>query len=103
METQGRRALRQVGTLCARLGVPYTETLAEGPVAEQIVTAARQFRAHVIVMGTEGFGRVKAFLLGSTAQDMLSRAPCPVLVVRQPSAARRRRPPGPPAAAGGEA
>jgi nucleotide-binding universal stress UspA family protein len=51
------------------------------PVGE-IVENARRERADLIVMGTHGRTGVKHVLLGSVAEGVLRRAPCPVLVAR---------------------
>jgi nucleotide-binding universal stress UspA family protein len=54
----------------------------EGVAHEQIVRAAKQQRAGVIVMGTHGRTGVARFFLGSVAAWVAAAAPCPVLTVR---------------------
>jgi nucleotide-binding universal stress UspA family protein len=90
LEEDGRRALRRVATACRKARVPYHETLAEGAVVDELVRVAQTVRADVIAMGTQGLGRMKTFLWGSRAQELISRAPCPVLVIRQGTAVRAR-------------
>jgi len=51
-----------------------------GPVFE-IVRAARRWGADYIVMGTRGRGRIARFFLGSVADGVLRRSPCPVVAV----------------------
>jgi len=59
-----------------------TETLTlEGNAGDEIVTAAAEWEASFIVMGTRSKGRLAAFLLGSTAESVIRRAACPVLTV----------------------
>ena len=53
-----------------------------GDPAEEIIGAARQERADLIVVGTRGYGRLAGMLLGSVAQKVVVHASCPVLVVR---------------------
>ena len=53
----------------------------EGVAAEEIVAAAREWEAGLIVMGTRGRGRLATFLLGSTAEEVIRHAHCPVLTV----------------------
>jgi nucleotide-binding universal stress UspA family protein len=53
----------------------------DGLAADEIVAAANQFAANLIVMGTRGRGGVMQFLLGSTAELVVRLAPCPVLTV----------------------
>jgi nucleotide-binding universal stress UspA family protein len=82
------RGLREHGT--AVLGaarallpadVPTDALLREGDAPHEIVTAARTCDASLIVMGTRGRGPVGRLLLGSTAADVVRKAPCPVLTV----------------------
>lgn len=56
----------------ARLGRPY----------EEIVTAAKDCDADLIVIATHGHTGLKHLLLGSTAERVVRLAPCPVLTVR---------------------
>lgn len=86
---EGRRALSGVAALCRSWRVPYRQTLAEGAVARELVRTARRIRADVIVMRTLGRGRVRAFLLGSPAQELVGQAPCPVLLIRHGRPGRR--------------
>ena len=58
-----------------RVGIP----------ADEIIDAARSGEADLIVIGTHGRGRLARFFLGSTAQDVIRGATCPVLTVAQPA------------------
>src|SRR5687767_10538461 len=53
----------------------------EGPAAPAIVSAARRYRAHMIVVGTHGRSGVRRLLIGSVAERVVRTAPCPVLTV----------------------
>lgn len=55
-----------------RLGVPYVE----------IVEAAKDLGADMIVMGTTGKTGLEHFLLGSVAERIVRTATCPVLTIR---------------------
>ncbi|MPZ35857.1 MAG: universal stress protein [Rhodospirillales bacterium] len=55
-----------------QVGTPLTE----------IVNAARDWPADLIVIGSHGRGGIKRALLGSVAEGVMRHAPCPVLVVR---------------------
>ncbi len=54
----------------------------EGRPFLEVIAAAREFEADMIVMGTHGYSGVKHVLLGSTAEKVVRKAPCPVLTVR---------------------
>ena len=53
-----------------------------GDPAAQIIAAARDHQADLIVIGSRGHGRLAGLLLGSVAQKVVSLARCPVVVVR---------------------
>ena len=61
-----------------------------GRPAREIVKAARQGRADLIVMGTHGLGGMRRLMLGSVTEEVLKTAAIPVLVV-PPRAGRARR------------
>jgi nucleotide-binding universal stress UspA family protein len=62
-----------VETLVA-LGTPHVE----------IVRLAEEREADLVVMATHGRGFISHAILGSTAERVLRRSPCPVLIVRHP-------------------
>jgi universal stress protein A len=49
---------------------------------EEIVNAAKEVSADLVVISTHGYTGWKHLLFGSDAEKMLHEAPCPVLVVR---------------------
>jgi len=53
-----------------------------GHAATEIVNYANTAKADLIVMATHGYSGVKHVLLGSTTEDVLRHAACPVLSVR---------------------
>jgi nucleotide-binding universal stress UspA family protein len=53
-----------------------------GAPADQIIRAADDLEADLIVVGGRGKGAVEAIVLGSVAYRVLHHAPCPVLVTR---------------------
>ena len=58
------------------------ESSLEGPAASLVELSAR---AHSIVVGHSGHGRVLGALLGSVASQVVTHARCPVVVVREAS------------------
>lgn len=75
-----RRALA-VGRDVIGEQVPYRERVERGGVAMEIIAAAAQERAEMIVIGTRGLGQVKGLLLGSVSDKVIANPPCPVVVV----------------------
>ncbi|HEX3758466.1 MAG TPA: universal stress protein [Kofleriaceae bacterium] len=57
-------------------------SVVDNDARDAILQAARAVRADLIVIGTHGRRGLTRVLLGSVAEDVLRRAPCPVLAVR---------------------
>lgn len=53
-----------------------------GPVAPTVVNFALERRTDLIVVGTHGASGMRRVLLGSVAEALLRRSPCPTLVVK---------------------
>ena len=58
-------------------------TVRTGLPAHEIVMAANDLDIDLIVMSTHGYTGWKHFCIGSTAEQVVRAAPCPVLVVRE--------------------
>jgi len=72
--------------------VPFTHRLTMGDPAAEIVRIAGDENAEMIVLGTHGRTGLSRVLMGSVAEAVVRRAPCPVLVYREPAAKLARRP-----------
>jgi nucleotide-binding universal stress UspA family protein len=69
---------------------PRIATLvATGDSTAEILRVAEKSAPDLIVVATHARGGIGRFLLGSTAENIVRHAPCPVLVVRQPKPTRR--------------
>ena len=66
-------------------GNPSLEFVAVGKPASEIVKAAQEWPADVIVIGSHGRHGLERALLGSVAEGVMRHAPCSVLVVRTPA------------------
>ncbi len=66
-------------------GVVYEHLLARGTAHEQIIGAANEQAADLIVMGATGRSGLVRVLLGSTTRRVLRELPCSLLAVREPS------------------
>lgn len=80
-EEEGRRFLETFRPT-AVAEPPPLEFVPVGSPAAEIVKAAREWAADLIVIGSHGRAGVKRVLLGSVAEAVMRHAPCPVLVVR---------------------
>ena len=62
--------------------VPFTHRLTMGDPAGEVVRLAADEGVDMIVMGTHGRTGLTRLLMGSVAEAIVRRAPCPVLVYR---------------------
>ena len=62
--------------------VAFTHRLTMGDPAGEIVRIAAEEGAEMIVLGTHGRSGMSRMLMGSVAEAVVRRAPCPVLVYR---------------------
>jgi nucleotide-binding universal stress UspA family protein len=70
-----------------REGPLKVETLVQrGDPVTEILRMAEDGASDLIVMGTHGRSGIKRALLGSVAENVVHRAPCPVLVVHSDDA-----------------
>lgn len=80
--------IRKAGELRARMGVPFTFELRIGAPGEEIVAAARERNARMIVCTTHGAGGWAPQWLGSVADDIIRHSTCPVVAMTQSAADR---------------
>lgn len=57
----------------------------EGNVVDEILSAAEEIDADLIVLGSQGTGMARRFLLGSVSARVLERSGCSVVIVKQKS------------------
>ncbi|MDZ5664229.1 universal stress protein [Nocardioides sp. zg-1308] len=72
-------------------GPKVHKRIRSGSAANEIIKAAKQYDAGLVVVAAGGRGLSDAVLLGSTAQRVQHYAPCPVLVVRPAPRKPRKR------------
>jgi nucleotide-binding universal stress UspA family protein len=65
--------------------INYEHRLITGDPAGAIVRLAESEDVDMIVMGTHGRSGLTRLLMGSVAEAIVRRAPCPVLTFKQPS------------------
>jgi nucleotide-binding universal stress UspA family protein len=82
---QRGRALRLVEAAAdgvRRAGIEVTTVVRTGDADHQIILAAQEFGADLLVLGSQGLTGLEDFLLGSVARNVAKHASCTVLVVR---------------------
>ena len=80
-ERDGKRVLTGIRQRMSR-GSSVLEFVQVGKPASEILKAATEWPADVIVIGSHGRGGVQRALLGSVAEAVMRRSPCPVLVIK---------------------
>lgn len=58
------------------------EFMPTGRASEEIVKAAKEWPADIIVIGSHGRGGLQRFTLGSVAEAVMRHASCPVMIVK---------------------
>ncbi len=76
------KLLRRLGEEAGHVHV--TGEVRPGTAFIEIIEAAREFGANLIVMGTHGRSGLKQLLIGSVAEKVVRKAACPVLTVKHP-------------------
>ena len=83
MRQGGERELEKLSAELVGGEVPVRTTVRVGSPAREIVEAARSVPADLIVISTHGRTGLNHVFLGSVAEHVIQRAPCPVFVVRE--------------------
>lgn len=69
----------------ADAAIPFEHLLAEGDPSTEIIATAARLDCGLIVMGTHGRTGLDRLLMGSVAEQVMRKAPCPVLTARAPA------------------
>ena len=64
-------------------GLNVSQTVVSGRIYEQIVTAATESEADLIIMGTHGTSGWEEFFVGSNAFKVVTQSACPVLSIQK--------------------
>jgi universal stress protein A len=65
--------------------VAFSHKLTMGDPAAEVVRIAEEEKSDMIVMGTHGRTGMSRLLMGSVAEAVVRRSPCPVLIYRETS------------------
>ena len=74
--------------------VAFSHRLIDGKPAEAILKLADEENVELIVMGTHGRTGFKRLALGSVAEEVVRKAKCPVLTIRNPIESYEKEPMG---------
>lgn len=86
-ETLEQSAREKMSALVAKFEAEQLSVISEirlGAAFVEVIDVARKQNVDLIILATHGWGALKHMLLGSTAERVVRKAPCPVLTVRSP-------------------
>ncbi|GLS16009.1 universal stress protein [Hydrogenophaga electricum] len=80
-EAAGRDLMRPVVQLLQAAGMAVESVVVSGDPAQALVELVEAHDCHLIVLGAQGHGALRAAVLGSVSQALLQTSPVPVTVV----------------------
>ncbi|MFP4143005.1 MAG: universal stress protein [Thermoplasmata archaeon] len=80
IETKANEILDDIEARAQNWGIPFQRSIQKGAPSEIIVSEARE--DELIVMGHHNRSGLSRLLTGSTAQKVIRKADCPVMVIR---------------------
>ena len=92
LEAEGKKVLKGAETHATQVFsqkagkklVKIRSVLVKGHAAYSLVKEAEKRKPHLIVLGSRGFHDIKGYFMGSVSRKVLSHAPCPVFIVKDP-------------------
>lgn len=83
-EQQKKAAQKECESALSKTGIAKGRVLiVEGSPFYEVIRAAKSEDVDLVVVGTHGRGAIAHVLLGSVAEKIVRKAPCPVLTVRE--------------------
>jgi nucleotide-binding universal stress UspA family protein len=82
VKTEAKQTLDRSAEELREQGLDVEAIVREGYAATVIEEEAERQEADVIIIGTRGLSGLKHLLLGSIAERVVQKAPCPVLTVK---------------------
>jgi nucleotide-binding universal stress UspA family protein len=89
---QARAALDEMAADLIREGIHSHSEIRQGAVVQMLLDVARQYQAGLIVVGTKGRQGAGPIAVGAIAEELVRKAPCPVLAVAADWNAGEHRP-----------
>ena len=84
VEESARRRMQQAVDACRAAHSGTEGEVRLGSAFVEVITYAREIDADLIVVGTHGRTGLTHMLIGSVAEKIVRKAPCPVLSVKHP-------------------
>ena len=85
MEVTAKRLIEEIVTSLKKSSLDAEGAVLSGEPFVEIIRYARQENADLIVMATHGRTGIEHMLLGSVAEKVVRKSPCPVLTIKKTS------------------
>jgi nucleotide-binding universal stress UspA family protein len=82
MRKVGQMILETTASALGGIESPVSRVYRQGDPAGEIIKAAAEHKADLIIMGSRGLGQIGGLILGSVSERVLHGARIPVLIVR---------------------
>jgi nucleotide-binding universal stress UspA family protein len=82
LKEEEQKKLQPLEAEAHQKGVKVQSILKEGSPVQEILKAAEEVRAELIVLGTHGRTGLDRFMMGSVAERVSRQALCPIMLVR---------------------
>ena len=82
---QGQKVVERTVAQVREAGLAVEGMVARGDARAEIVRAATELKADLVIMGSHGRTGLQRWVLGSIAEYVVRHAPCSVEVARRPS------------------
>ncbi|HTC61270.1 MAG TPA: universal stress protein [Candidatus Saccharimonadales bacterium] len=83
LREQAKDLVEKAATRLRAAGFQIATELVEGDPKSQILDAAKEWHADMIVLGSHGWSGLKRFLMGSVSEGVVRHAHCSVEIVRK--------------------
>lgn len=84
-ETAAESAVEELERKCREMGVAVNTEIRKGDPVEEILHCSEENNVDIIVLGTHGRTGLDHAVIGSVAEQVIRRAPVPVMTVRSES------------------
>jgi nucleotide-binding universal stress UspA family protein len=82
---QGQKVVERTAARIREAGLIVESSVARGDARAEIVRAATELKAHLVIVGSHGRTGLQRWVLGSVAEYVVRHAPCSVEVARRAS------------------
>lgn len=82
---EAKKRIDEVAGRLAKQEIEVRSVIESGTPFLEIIRSVREHDADMIMMGSHGTGVFRHLLLGSTAERVARKSPCPVMTIRDPN------------------